>query len=135
MITFVDTNVLLDVFLPDPIHGKNSSVALEKVFHDGSIIINEIIYAELAPQFENQKLLNNVLSRLGIKMMVTDTEIAFLAGETWNNYRKSGGKRERIIADFLIGAHAFLKADRLLTRDRGFYKNYFKKLVIMNPQK
>ena len=134
MITFVDTNVLLDVFLPDPLHGKNSSVALEKVFHDGSIIINEIVYAELAPQFENQKLLNDILSRLGIKMAVADTEIAFLAGETWNNYRKSGGKRDRIIADFLIGAHALLKADRLLTRDRGFYKNYFKNLIILNPQ-
>jgi len=134
MITFVDTNVLLDVFLPDPIHGKNSTVALEKVFHNGSIIIKEIVYAELAPQFENPKLLNDVLSKLGIKMAVADTEIDVFAGETWNNYRKSGGKRERIIADFLIGAHALLKADRLLTRDRGFYKYYFKNLTIMNPQ-
>ncbi len=134
MITFVDTSVLLDVFLPDPVHGENSSTALEKAFHDGSIIINEIVYAELAPQFENQKLLNDVLGKLGIKMSVADTEIAFLAGDTWKNYRKSGGKRDRIIADFLIGAHALLKADRLLTRDRGFYKDYFKNLVILNPQ-
>ncbi len=134
MITFVDTNVLLDVFLPDPVHGENSSVALENAFRDGSIIINEIVYAELAPQFENQKLLNDVLGKLGIKIVAADADIAFLAGETWNKYRKSGGKRDRIIADFLIGAHALLKADRLLTRDRGFYKNYFKNLEIMNPQ-
>jgi len=67
-------------------------------------------------------------------MVVADTEVAFSAGETWNVYRNSGGKRDRIITDFLIGAHALLKADRLLTRDRGFYRDYFKRLVILNPQ-
>jgi predicted nucleic acid-binding protein len=134
MITFVDTNVLLDVFLPDPVHGVNSSAALEKAFHEGSLVVNEIVYAELAPQFESRKLLDDVLWKLGIQMVVADTEIAFSAGEAWKTYRKTAGKRDRIIADFLIGAHALLKADRLLTRDRGFYKDYFKKLVILNPQ-
>lgn len=134
MITFVDTNILLDVFLPDPIHGESSSAALEKAFHEGSLIVNEIVYAELAPQFDSRKLLNDVLGKLGIQMVVADAEIAFSAGETWKIYRKKQGKRDRIIADFLIGAHALLKADRLLTRDRGFYKDYFKRLVILNPQ-
>ena len=60
MITFVDTNILLDVFLPDPVHGESSSAALEKAFHEGSLIVNEIVYAELAPQFGSRKLLNNV---------------------------------------------------------------------------
>ena len=134
MITFVDTNILLDVFLPDPVHGESSSAALEKAFHEGSLIVNEIVYAELAPQFDSRKLLNDVLGKLGIQMVIADTEIAFSAGETWKAYRKTGGKRDRIIADFLIGAHALLKADRLLTRDRGFYKDYFKRLVILHPQ-
>ena len=134
MITFVDTSILLDVFLPDPVHGESSSNALEKAFHEGSLVVNEIVYAELAPQFESRKLLDEVLEKLGIQIMVADTEIAFSAGETWKAYRKSGGKGNRIIADFLIGAHALLKADRLLTRDRGFYKDYFKRLVILNPQ-
>ena len=134
MITFVDTNILLDVFLPDPVHGESSSAVLEKAFHEGSLIVNEIVYAELAPQFDSRKLLNDVLGKLGIQMVVADTEIAFSAGEKWKKYRKTGGKRDRIIADFLIGAHALLKADRLLTRDRGFYKDYFKRLVILNPE-
>ncbi|MBN2124195.1 MAG: hypothetical protein JW821_07875 [Deltaproteobacteria bacterium] len=47
---------------------------------------------------------------------------------------KRGAKRDRIVADFLIGAHALLKADRLPTRDRGFYKDYFKNLVICDPR-
>jgi predicted nucleic acid-binding protein len=64
MITFVDTNILLDVFLPDPVYGERSSAALERAFHEGSLIVNEIVYAELAPQFHSQRLLNDVLGKL-----------------------------------------------------------------------
>ena len=57
MITFVDTNVLLDVFLPDPKWGEPSKNSLDQAFIQGSLIINEIIYAELAPQFAGKDLL------------------------------------------------------------------------------
>jgi predicted nucleic acid-binding protein len=61
-----------------------------------------------------------------------DADIAFLAGEKWSFYRKSGGTRKRIISDFLIGAHALIKAERFLTRDRGFYQSYFPELQILS---
>ena len=131
MITFVDTSILLDVFLPDPEFGESSSDSLEKAFHEGSLMINEIVYAELAPQFDSRELLDETLAKLGIQTVRVDKEIAFLAGEVWNRYRKSGGKRDHILADFLIGAHAGLKADRLLTRDRGFYRKYFKGIALL----
>jgi predicted nucleic-acid-binding protein len=44
MITLVDTNVLLDIFLPDPKWGQKSKICLERAFKQGSLIINEIIY-------------------------------------------------------------------------------------------
>lgn len=131
MITFIDTNVLLDVFLPDPVWGIKSKNALNNAFEEGSLLINTIVYAELVPQFKTREHLDSALKNIGIRILPIDTDTAYNAGKTWQMYRNSGGKRESVIADFLIGAHAMIHTDRLLTRDRGFYKKYFKSLRIM----
>jgi predicted nucleic acid-binding protein len=70
-----------------------------------------------------------------VSLSSLDADIAFLAGERWGHYRESGGARKRIITDFLIGAHAATKAERFLTRDRGFYKSYFPELQILSFNK
>jgi len=131
MITAVDTNILLDVFLPDKKFASNSAKLLKLAYDEGALIICDIVYAELVPQFEDRSLLEGTLETMNVTIVSVDSDVAFLAGEKWSLYRKSGGKRERIISDFLIGAHAMVKADRLLTRDRGFYRSYFPEVEIV----
>jgi len=131
MITAVDTCILLDVALPDPCHGESSRELLERAYDEGGLIICEIVYAELVPQFQDRKLLDRALQKIGVSVQQLDTESAYCAGGRWMLYRKSGGKRDRIITDFLIGAHALNNAERFLTRDRGFYRSYFNELVLL----
>lgn len=132
MITAVDTNILLDIFSPDEKFSKDSLRTLKIAYDEGALTISSIVYAELVPQFKRKLFLNNTLEALNISISSLNKEMAFLAGERWGLYKKSGGKRERIITDFLIGAHALLSAERFLTRDRGFYKTYFSDLKILS---
>lgn len=83
-------------------------------------------------QFEDRSVLDSTLEKINVTLVSVNIDVAFLAGGKWSLYRKSGGKRERIISDFLIGAHAFIKAEHFLTRDRGFYRSYFPELEIVS---
>ena len=130
MITFVDTNVLLDVFLPDPEWGSKSKKNLEIAFNQGALVVNEIIYSELSPQFPDKEMLDDALRQLSIRIVSLDLEVTYYAGKKWQQYRKTGGKRNRVLADFLIGAHAEMRSEKLVTRDRGFYRKYFENLDV-----
>ncbi len=132
MISAVDTNILLDVFLPDKRFAEQSANLLKRAYDEGALLICDIVYAELAPQFNDRDTLDNALNILNISISPSSPEVAFLAGERWGLYRKAGGTRRRIITGFLIGAHAAVKAERFLTRDRGLYKSCFKELVILS---
>lgn len=129
MITALDTNVLLDIFLPDDTHVGTSSELLRRAYDEGALVICHPVYAELVPQFIERDTLDEALLQLNVEISALDDETAFLAGSKWREYRNAGGSRERIITDFLIGAHARLRADRFLTRDRGFYQTYFPDLT------
>jgi predicted nucleic acid-binding protein len=133
MISAIDTNILLDVFLPDKRFAAGSGMLLKLGYDEGALIICDIVYAELVPQFGNRRKLDDTLATINVSLSSSDVDIAFLAGERWGHYRKSGRKRKRIITDFLIGAHAAIKAERFLTRDRGFYKSHFPELQILSP--
>lgn len=128
MITAVDTSVLLDVFLADERHGAQSKQRLREAYDAGALVACDVVYAELAPAFDDREALDSALREINVTLAPLDASIAWDAGRRWLRYRHAGGPRERILADFLIGAHALAAADRFLTRDRGFYGTYFPEL-------
>lgn len=135
MITAVDTSVLLDVFGADPAFGPHSKEAVRRCLAEGTLIACDIVWAETAANFPAPAAAEEAMQRLGVGFSPLDAATASSAGAAWRVYRKGGGERNRVIADFLIGAHARARAERLLTRDRGFYRTYFKRLPIMDPSK
>ncbi len=154
MITAIDTNICLDILIPDEHHCLNSKKLLDEHVERGQLIISDIVYAELASLFSSEKELGTFLSDTGTELVHSGEKALCIAGNRWNEYAKDKkrslqcprcGKgitvtcqhcrssitfRQRILSDFIIGAHALVHADVLLSRDRGFYKTYFKDLRI-----
>jgi predicted nucleic acid-binding protein len=134
VITAVDTNVVLDVLRADPAFGAASRSALRSAIQTGALIASEVVWAETVASFSSEERAAQVLDHLRIRLVPSDVAAASAAGQAWRNYRRDGGaRRQRIIADFLIGAHAMVHADRLLTRDRRFYGARFRGLAILDP--
>jgi predicted nucleic acid-binding protein len=133
MITALDANVILDVLLGTTSDAEVSAQALRRAELDGALTISAICYAEVAGNFPLQSRADDFFELIGCTVQEIDREIAFLASSFYRSYKKRGGDRTRILPDFLIAAHAQLKADRLLTCDKRFFGSAFPKLKTIAP--
>lgn len=132
MVTAVDTSVLLDVLLNDPQQAKTSLEALRHAVSEGSLVICDIAIAELVPVLPLGAL-PQFLNDFKLQFLPCTQKVSQIAGEMYAQYIRRGGKRGRVVPDFLIAAHAQELADRLLARDRGYYRDYFGKLTLWDP--
>ena len=131
MVTAVDSSILLDVLTDDPARRAKSLAALREARQVGPLLICPIVWSEVRAFFSDAATLHRAFTDAGLTYDGFDRDCADLAGEMWREYRARGGKRTRLIADFLIGAHAHIRGGRLLTHDRGFYRRYFGGLQIL----
>ena len=133
MITAVDSNVLIDVLGADPEFGERSRAALRRARAAGDLIVCDVVWSEVIGAFQDRGATEAALDRLRVAFSATDRAASTRAGLAWRAYRRDGGPRARLVADFLVGAHALEQADRLLTRDRGFHRTAFAGLTIVDP--
>jgi predicted nucleic acid-binding protein len=131
LLTAVDSSILLDVLTDDATHSAASLAALRKARSAGALLACPIVWAEVRGSFKDPEPMLQSFAAADIRFDPFDRECAEIAGEYWREYRRRGGARSRLIADFLIGAHAQVRGGRLLTRDRGFFRRYFSAVQII----
>lgn len=121
----VDSNVILDVLTEDPQWFEWSAQMLANYADQGDLVINPIIYAEIAIGFNQPEEVEAALLEDFFRRDPLPYAAAFLAGQSFLEYRRRGGERRSPLPDFYIGAHAAVAAMPLLTRDVNRYRTYF----------
>lgn len=106
---------------------------LASAAHDGQLVINPLIYAEVSCGFERIEELDAALPSEYFVREPLPWTAGFLAAKAFMRYRRRGGARHAPLPDFYIGAHAAIAGHTLLTRDRRRYASYFPKLRIVAP--
>jgi hypothetical protein len=133
MISALDSSVILDVVTGSDTFADASEALVRQAAQEGQLVLNECVLAEIRPAFARDGDLHEFLADWQIEFSPSSRASADLAGRNFARYLARGGRGGRVVADFLIGAHAQLHADRLLARDRGCFRDYFAKLAIADP--
>jgi hypothetical protein len=130
--TVVDSSVLLDVFTQDATWLTWSQAELTAAAQRGTIVLNAVVLAEVAPRFSRVEALRAALPSMAI---IEEIPVAasFLAGHAHANYRRAGGPREAVLPDFLISAHAAVTRRPLLTRDPRRVATHIPGAVLITP--
>ena len=131
--TLVDSNIILDIVTEDAEWLDWSADALERSAEAGRLVINPIVYAEVAAGFTTVEDLDDSVPDDYFTREPLPWDAAFLAGQAFLKYRKQGGARLHPLPDFYIGAHAAIAGYTLLTRDARRYRTYFPKLRLVAP--
>lgn len=136
----MDTNVFSALLAGDPASTPEAQAALESVRFDGALVVSPPVYAELLAGWDPE-VVGNLFSDKGIDVKWNlGADVWRTAGGRYGAYaqdrrrqRGDAGPR-RILADFLIGAHALHLAHALLTSDTRIYSTYFPELKVISPQ-
>jgi predicted nucleic acid-binding protein len=131
--TLIDSNILLDVFDEESPWRSWSDGMLADCMRRGPVVINPLIFAEVATGFDSLDELERRLPEASIRREPLPFDAAFLAARAFLIYRHNGGERRSPLPDFYIGAHAAVAGHTLLTRDSRRYRYYFPKLRIIAP--
>ncbi|ANB17665.1 type II toxin-antitoxin system VapC family toxin [Dokdonella koreensis] len=128
----IDSSVLVDLLADGP-QADAAEACLRQCLSAGPVVVCDIVLAEVCGALRDGAEALAVLEDMSIRYHPLEAKSALRAGEMQRRYRQRGGVRNRAVPDFLIGAHALLQCNGLITRDQAFYRDYFKGLKLIVP--
>ena len=128
----IDSSVLIDLLADGP-QADAAEACLRQCLGNGPVVISDVALAEVCSALRDGAEALAVLEEMSIRFRALESKSALRVGEMQRRHRQRGGPRARAVPDFLIGAHALLQCDGLITRDDGFYRQYFKGLKLIVP--
>lgn len=129
----LDSSVLIDL-LSGNARAEQVESCLRQCLVVGPVVVCDVVLAEVCTALKDGSETLPILESMSIHFSAMEAKSALRAGEMQRRYRRNGGRRERTVPDFLVGAHALLQCNGLITRDGGFYRDYFKGLRVIEPQ-
>ena len=130
----IDTNIIIDLLgTHETAIGLWSRRLYATVSGGEPLACNHLVLAEVAAGAERPADLLLDLERLRIEVLALTDDVALAAGRAYGEYRRRGGKRERVLPDFLIAGHAEALGAVLMTRDRRI-ATYFPDLNLITPE-
>lgn len=132
--TLVDTNIFIDLLTRNPDWFEASRLAFERRMALGAILIVDAVFAELSAGFASEADCSDFLDALAVEHSAMSRQALWRAGRAFRDYRRQGGSKTNVLADFFIGAQAETLGVPLLTRDAGRYRSYFPEIAVLAPQ-
>ncbi|MBN8509175.1 MAG: type II toxin-antitoxin system VapC family toxin [Burkholderiales bacterium] len=135
----VDTSVLVD-YIGDGPAAEAAEDALRAALSAGPVVVCEVVLSEVVAGLGHSDIVTETLDAIGVGFSPLEQRSAVRAGEMQRRYkerlRRAGesGPARRSVPDFLVGAHALLQCQALITLDAGFFRDYFKGLKVIVPQ-
>lgn len=132
----IDASVLIEVLFEHPL-ADSSELTIRNALQRGPLVVCDVAAAEVCARGDSAALMESI-REMGVSYAMIEEKTAMRAGEMANRFRsrqraRGARARDRVIPDFLIGAHALMQCSGLITRDGGFHRDYFKGLKVIVP--
>jgi len=134
----VDTSVLIDL-LGEDLRADAAEACLRMALGSGPVVVCDIVVSEVTAGLGHGSQVMDALEEMGLEFSAIEQRSAVRAGEMQRKYKERlravgvATSPPRTIPDFLVGAHALLQCTALITRDAGFFRDYFKGLKVIVP--
>jgi predicted nucleic acid-binding protein len=135
----IDSSVLIDLLGEDAL-AASAEACVRDALARGPVVLCDVVVSEITAGLGHGAEIMDVVEEMGMRYLAVERKSAIRAGEMQRRYKervRAAGKRrpvvQRTVPDFIVGAHALLQCSALITRDAGFFRDYFKGLKVIVP--